>query len=338
MQLALLRGEPIVAFDLTAEQFDALKTEVRADRDLLRFPDGLVAIPRSGAQVHAHFAHRSGEGGGGDAETIHHVLAKKAIRDVAIKRGWQAQLEVRGPDGRWRVDVLLTRGSRRVAFEVQWSHQDIAEYCERTARYAADGVDTVWLSRYTARTWRDIERAVQALPYQPGKVGDYGPTFPLEAAIDLCLAHLETAVIVPANAPGHAQTECYRCRKKFGYHPAATLFGEKTQWSDEERTALGAWAAHLKKAYSKTANTTYLAWHCPHCGAMQGDVPLAQTRSRLFALVDGRIVPDTRGRTLWELVRGRLSAESAAEPDHPAVQAAISPRVAINLMFGGTLR
>lgn len=47
--------------------------------------------------------------------------------------------------------------------------------------------------------------------------------------------------------------------------------------------------------YSETANTTYLAWHCPDCGAMQGDVPLPQTR--LFALVDGRIVSDTCGRT-----------------------------------------
>lgn len=116
MQLALLRGEPIVAFDLTDEEFDALKVEARADRGTLRFPDGLEAIPRRGTRVHAHFAHKSGEGGGGEAETIHHVAAKKAILEVAVARGWQAQLEARSPEGGWRADVLLARGPRRIAF------------------------------------------------------------------------------------------------------------------------------------------------------------------------------------------------------------------------------
>lgn len=333
MQLALLRGEPIVAFDLTNEEFDALKVEVRADRGVLRFPDGLEAIPRRGTRVHAHFAHKAGEGGG-EAETIHHVAAKKAIREVALARGWQAQLEARSPEGDWRADVLLTRDSRRVAFEVQWSHQDLTDYRDRTLRYAADGIETVWLAKYTHRTWGEIERAVQALPYQPEKVGAYGPTFPLDRAIDACLGHLEVAATIPVDAPSHAQAKCYRCGKKFGYHPASAYFGEKVPFTEAELRALGSWAALLKPTYSKTAKTTYSAWHCPHCGAMQGDVPLSQERNPLFALVNDRIVPDTRGRRYWDLVRERLSEEQVPVTTRP-VQGSISTREAVSKMFGG---
>lgn len=140
---------------------------------------------------------------------------------------------------------------------------------------------------------------------------------------------------IPNDAPSHAQAKCYRCGKPFGYHPASTYFGEKVPFTEEELGALGSWAALLKPAYSKTAKTTYPAWHCPHCGAMHGDVPLSQESNPLFVLVNGRIVPDTRGRRFWDLVRARLSGDQVSVPAR-LTKGSISTREAIGRMFSGT--
>ena len=191
MLVALLDGEPIVALDLTAEQFAEVRARSRQDRKCLRFRDGLAAIPRSGPVRGPHFSHQPGEGGTTGAETIHYVRAKLAVRDVAQSRGWTAEIEVRHPSGRWQADVLIEKGPRLVAFEVQWSPQTLEEYMGRTNRYLTDGVETVWLAKYSLQTWWQIVGSeIQALPLKPGGVGCQ-EVYPLKRAIDECLANLE---------------------------------------------------------------------------------------------------------------------------------------------------
>lgn len=51
-------------------------------------------------------------------ESMAHHLLKLELAQAARAAGWMAELEVSGPDGRWRADVLAsTANGRRVALE-----------------------------------------------------------------------------------------------------------------------------------------------------------------------------------------------------------------------------
>jgi len=301
VQVALLDGEPVVAFDLDQADFAVLKTRSRSSPGCLRFSDGLVAIPRSGTSVGQHFSHKPGEGGTTEPETIHHIEAKRAVRDVARARGWDAQIEARDPEGLWVADVLLTRGATKVAFEVQWSPQTVDDYVARTERYGRSGVQVVWLAKYTSRTWWDIERSVPAIPFKADGIG-ISPVRPLALAINACLEQLEAPAIPPNSSTVRKET-CYRCGEPFGYHNRDPLWEDKQQFTPDEAAALGRWAATRQKRYSKPARKEYLAWHCPHCRAMQGDFHL---HGEPFAVVGQRLLPDTRGKTFWWIIEDLL--------------------------------
>jgi hypothetical protein len=303
VQFAYLDGDALVAFDLNRDQFLDLKMQHKSRPGCLRFADGLVAIPRSGSSVAQHFAHKAGEGGITEPETIHHIRAKRAIRDVAVARGWHAQIEARHPEGLWVADVLLTREARRVAFEVQWSAQTVDDFVARTTRYRNSDVEVVWLAKFTSRTWYDLQAAVPALPLRVDGIGTSRP-HGLERVINACLRHLETAVAIPASATSILKEQCYRCDKAFGYHDRDPMWVDKAPFTADERQALGKWAATLKRVYSHTARTEYLAWHCPHCRGMQGDFYL---RGQRFAVVEGRLVTDTRHVPLWHTIEAELT-------------------------------
>lgn len=295
MQVALLDGHPVVAFDLTETEFAQVKDRYRADRSCLKFSDGLQAVPRSGKSVGAHFAHMPGQAGSTEPETVHHVTAKRVVRDVAISRGWTAEIEARHPDGIWQADVLVSRRGRRVAFEVQWSPQTVEEYAFRTDRYRESGVEVIWLAKYTHRTWFDISHAIPSLPFRPAGIGTR-TIRPLDEVIDACFTHLETAIEIPPDAPRVMKGECYRCGNPFGYHDRFDAWGDKEPFTPTELQALGRWAGRLKRTYSQTIRKTYTMWHCPRCGAKQGDFYL---RGEPYAIVDNRLTRDTRELTLW---------------------------------------
>jgi len=82
-----------------------------------------------------------------NGETPDHRLLKSAIAAAVRAAGWQAGLEAEGPDRRWRADVLAISpdGRRRVAWEAQLAHQHNDETLARSARYADDGIDVVWV-------------------------------------------------------------------------------------------------------------------------------------------------------------------------------------------------
>ena len=60
------------------------------------------------------------------AETRQHAELKRLAAAAGERLGWSARLEAPAvtPSGRrWVADVLLEKGDRRVAVEVQWSSQ-----------------------------------------------------------------------------------------------------------------------------------------------------------------------------------------------------------------------
>ncbi|MBD9699561.1 hypothetical protein IGS67_08675 [Flavimobilis sp. GY10621] len=83
-------------------------------------------------------------------ESAEHRRLKAWLADVVRRAGGTAVVEARPADDdvrRWRADVLATsRGGRRFALEVQLSALTLAEVRERTERYAADGITTVWVT------------------------------------------------------------------------------------------------------------------------------------------------------------------------------------------------
>ncbi|MDH6238230.1 competence protein CoiA family protein [Cryobacterium sp. CG_9.6] len=81
-------------------------------------------------------------------ESPEHLRIKTVVMLAAREAEWEANEEVRAPDGSWIADVMATRGDRQYAFEVQWSKQIHSVYQARQDRYAKDGVECLWLVRH----------------------------------------------------------------------------------------------------------------------------------------------------------------------------------------------
>lgn len=301
MQIALLDGEPIIAFDLSEAEFEAVRVRYRRDPSCLKLPDGTPAVPRRTKAVSAHFAHKAGFTGTTKPETIHHVRAKQIIRDVARAAGWEVEIEARHPDGDWVADVLISREERRIAFEVQWSTQTIKEYERRTGRYAADGIETVWLAN-ARNAWWAVKRAAKTIPLLPDSmVGDvFDDPIPLRDVIGRVLEAMEVPPI-PEAAPKLQATDCYRCGKTFIFKPLHTLWGDKEPFTPEQLDWLRGRGATVRRNYSRVVKRQYPAWHCPHCRAMQGDSHLGRG-ARDVTVHDGRLVDDRRGVPFWDVV------------------------------------
>src|SRR5262249_18338998 len=95
---------------------------------------------------------------------------KDVIARAAISAGWEARTEVVGTstDGSaWKADVLCSKPEREqpVAFEIQWSPQELAVTGFRQRRYADSGVSGGWLMREgEVPVSRDVPAFVVELP------------------------------------------------------------------------------------------------------------------------------------------------------------------------------
>jgi hypothetical protein len=149
---------------LVAQGLGGLIDATRADLDLgvswqsihrVR-PRVTLGCPACGGSMHAKVSPRGLRFFAHDAacrdcplngETPDHRLLKSAIAAAVRMAGWHATLEAEGPDRRWRADVLAVSadGSRMVAWEAQLAQQHDDDTRSRTARYADDGVEVVWV-------------------------------------------------------------------------------------------------------------------------------------------------------------------------------------------------
>ncbi|MFE7268196.1 competence protein CoiA family protein [Streptomyces sp. NPDC057592] len=121
-----------------------------------------LACPQCGHGLHAKesarglrfFAHAPGSPMCALAgESLAHHLLKLELATAARKAGWMAELEISGPGGGWRADVLASDNGRRIALEAQLAAITVDHITARTDRMAADGVRSCWFSDRSRVHW-----------------------------------------------------------------------------------------------------------------------------------------------------------------------------------------
>lgn len=143
--VATLAGERVVSTELDNDEWESLKKRYRAGEPLLMScgQPGKASVSKLGLKF---FAHKTGvecgmhEGG----ETPEHLELKSLLADAARAAGWEAVLEFPSVDRDWIADVMVSKGGRRIALEVQWSRQSSEDFTRRQKRYEADGVECLW--------------------------------------------------------------------------------------------------------------------------------------------------------------------------------------------------
>lgn len=353
--VATLAGERVVSVDLTQDEWDSLKKRYRAGEPLL-MSCGQPGSARVSSRGLKFFAHKKGadcdmhEGG----ETAEHLELKSLLVKAAKAAGWEAELEVPSPQRDWIADVMVTKGERRIALEVQWSRQGSEDFVRRQERYEADGVECIW---FVAPKNSDNAGTVPShtiggasgawhIPIRT-TLDRYSRTeLPFEDAVVHILRgdyRVHSEPYVQAYSMDVAMTKCWReaCGKWFTlwrledlqvktrcglegtiegvYHLESRMFledrieriiaGQVLPWLEHEQVDLPR-AAKLITRKSKTAEKTYLAYCCPHCGVISGDNPIAYggTRWRTFVVHRRLAVPlraDARGPLHLCIDRGK---------------------------------
>ncbi|MFD8291422.1 competence protein CoiA [Streptomyces lavendulae] len=98
-------------------------------------------------------------------ESMEHHLLKLELATCIRAAGHHAELEVRGPDGDWRADVMASGadGRTRMAWEAQLSPITAEEIGRRTARFAKNGVRVCWVAT-RLRPWVGAVPSVHVRP------------------------------------------------------------------------------------------------------------------------------------------------------------------------------
>lgn len=150
---AVVDGQEVQSPFLTDAEWEALSQAVKANRQLLILPccgsNGHLRVSKLGTR---HFVHNRDSQCSAPSETWQHLLAKNDIALACREAGYSVQLEASG-DG-WRADVLATKGTARIAFEVQWSAQTWDDTVARQGRYREAGIRCCWFFKTPPRGYR----------------------------------------------------------------------------------------------------------------------------------------------------------------------------------------
>ena len=235
-------------------------------------------------------------------ESPEHLFLKNLIATIALQNNWEVVTEQAGttPDGEaWIADAFCTRGSAKLAFEVQWSAQTNEEFERRQRKYAASGVRAAWLYRVRSNK----EYYFKDLPY-----GFEIPVFALKVDSEGNMHIPQFEVGVKDFVKGMLQNQlrwsprpgklvakviphfenCWKCRRRTGMVMSIDVFDsagiEVGCRSFRERGVPELLALHIsnrelarkgigaiKRRRSKTQKQTYLSNGCIHCDALQGN-------------------------------------------------------------------
>ncbi len=96
-------------------------------------------------------------------ETLAHHLLKLELASGTRDAGAFAEMEVWGPDRRWRADVLASdpAGGWRMALEAQLSPITAADITGRAGQMRADGVPSIWFSDRPRPPWLGVVPSVR---------------------------------------------------------------------------------------------------------------------------------------------------------------------------------
>jgi len=175
---------PVSLFGLDALTLELLKERNRKEHLFTaKCCDARVQI-RTPAKKVPHFYHlaTTPHCTGGGRESHEHLALKAEIGTATIAAGWEAEAEApfRNQDGVlvWIADVLATRRTVRVAFEVQLSNPDWSAMRARQLRYLPD-VRGLWFVKTSK-------------PF-PQKTGKELPVFRVSETKGMRMVHLATA-------------------------------------------------------------------------------------------------------------------------------------------------
>lgn len=150
MPEAFTRDEqPVYAGRYTREQWDALKAQSLQDPHAFKMPccasRAVLKTSMNGVQFFAHYSDECATA----PETVWHIEAKDLVFGALKLFGLDPRSEVSGGAGkdRWRADVYVEMGERKIAIELQRSYQHLRDFARRQERYARWGVECYWLVR-----------------------------------------------------------------------------------------------------------------------------------------------------------------------------------------------
>lgn len=301
MPLSCLRaGETLATFHLTDNEWTEIRTTYRNMGLSMRCCSSR-AIPKVSRLGTRFFAHQSRAACQSGPESPEHLKAKFLIAESARAAGWDACVEEPGcdPDGNtWIADVLCTRGSAKLAFEVQLAPQSPDQYQARQSRYQRSGVRCLWLTKL-----RRIGSAIEALPptkelphvlldvkEQPNPIVHVGNSYEASVPLpDFVKGALAGDLFWAETRPGTrvveiqiASISCWKCDQSIkavrGY-VINNYFVPLAVVSD--RDGLAKFISALRQGmpeitpislkYSGTLQTKYFAAACPFCSALLGD-------------------------------------------------------------------
>lgn len=298
---ALAHDHELVAPLLDEVEWETLRADVRSKRVALALPCcAASAFPRISKLGTRHFVHRRANGCAGAGETFQHLWAKAEILRACAEAGWEARTEV-AADG-WRADVLASRGGAKVAFEVQWSAQDEEAFGFRQQRYASDSIRGCWLFRGEVPSPARRELPIFALRAHLDDLAVVelaGRTFGVREFVALLLGGRVQyrSTLVARLRVSFVDMNCWRCKRPahiyyaqhwsrcghtLGYafpaepHDTVDEFNPQVRalvqrWLAGEGRSAGIKVGAIKPRHSRTLETSYLSFGCPHCDALFGD-------------------------------------------------------------------
>lgn len=316
------RNWKIQAFDLNDEEWLQLKTRNRKFGGL-RMPccDAEVVLKQSKLGTR-FFAHRRGACLTSKEGEEHRQLKLIAV-DVARDCGWEAHTEVPGiaPSGeKWIADVLATKGSVRIAIEVQWSAQTSAETLRRQKLYRESGVRGLWLLRQpgfpvmqqlpAVCIGGDLDEGFYALlPYRGAKVtrndrinrSGWKSVIPIKDLLHAAFSQrLKWGLVTEIGAGAEAEvfvaeSDCDQCGVITDIVAGVDLIiaGSRFDFSLRDFTGCKGLVSqffrelsaeydlrHIKVRYSRAMGERYLSNGCSGCDRLIGDFYLGSYREQ----------------------------------------------------------
>tara|TARA_R110001592_G_scaffold47952_5_gene151525 strand:- start:1214 stop:2254 length:1041 start_codon:yes stop_codon:yes gene_type:complete len=298
---AILDDVPINAYELDAGAWGALKGSYKKSQ-LMMPCCPRKAIPKTSKLGVQYFAHARRGDCTSAPETEDHLLLKSLIAKTALLQGWQVTTEFAGtsPSGEpWIADVYCIKGDARIALEVQWSQQTLAEYQRRTRKYSESGVRCAWLFRLNGAKHHYSDDFLEdyELPYFGiRKDGDGYTVSRFDAAVPAFVSGLLTGQLSwhpkvndqLAMRVSYVEVPCWRCQGQTSMASSLDVFTQTNtplvslsftdpiaaKWIAENvpdillrQHGIGP----IRERHSKTARGAYLSNGCVHCDALQGN-------------------------------------------------------------------
>jgi len=297
---ARLNNEDIFAFNYDEDGWSELKKQ-----PVLMLCCDTEAVLKKSKLGTLFFSHYGKGDCSSEGESPEHIYLKSLIAKTAARLGWDVVTEKEGetPDGEtWVADVYCTKGSAKLAFEVQWTHQTNDEFLRRQKKYLASGVRAAWLFKLKSNKYyidEDLPHGFDIPVFgmkakSKGVESLYLPQFnePVDSFIEGMLQGKltwspKTGQSLIAQVIPHYE-RCWNCRKVTGVVLGVSIkdkngnelsFNRFTYDGIPQFLLSHGVSQHLsrhkigriEKRYSKTQNTSYLSNGCFYCNALMGN-------------------------------------------------------------------